>query len=377
LTAAVAASPADRYDDRGGDAAPWWANSSTQDTTTAQPKVPEYLRPIGDAGSKSTVPSRSAYPRSGSPTAGVAEVAADPPADHPNIKDGVASFGDRPTSESGVQMPVKTPIAPGNAAPALLRHEVESPPDHLASATESPAAPVKRDYSAAGPSLESTNVLRPPPAPAVVATAATSPAPAMPAPPRPIPVPSRALATNAPPPAAMTTTATSPASTTADSVPSLALGGHADKGILGKTSPLTAMFTVGGSLSIVLGLFLVVAWAMRKTAPRGSLRLPKEVFEILGRAPLGARQQVQLLRCGSKLLLVSITPHGTETLTEVTDPLEVDRIAGICQQGNPKSSTAAFRQVFQQVATKPGAAERDDLDLGPRRKRYRWEKEHA
>jgi flagellar biogenesis protein FliO len=136
------------------------------------------------------------------------------------------------------------------------------------------------------------------------------------------------------------------------------------------------MFTVGGSLSIVLGLFLVVAWVMRKTAPRGSLRLPKEVFEILGRAPLGARQQVQLLRCGSKLLLVSITPHGTETLTEVTDPLEVDRIAGICQQGNPKSSTAAFRQVFQQVA-KPSAADAEYPDLGPRRKKYRWEKEHA
>ncbi len=110
------------------------------------------------------------------------------------------------------------------------------------------------------------------------------------------------------------------------------------------------MFTVGGSLSIVLGLFLVVAWAMRKAAPRGAMVLPKEVFEILGRARLGARQQVQLLRCGSKLLLVSITPHGAETLTEVTDPVEVDRIAGICQQGNPKSSTTAFRQVFQQLA---------------------------
>ena len=110
------------------------------------------------------------------------------------------------------------------------------------------------------------------------------------------------------------------------------------------------MITVGGSLAIVLGLFFIVAWAMRKTAPRGSLLLPKEVFEILGRAPLGARQQVQLLRCGNKLLLVSITPNGTETLTEVTDPLEVDRIAGICQQAHPKSATTAFRQVFQQLA---------------------------
>jgi flagellar biogenesis protein FliO len=143
--------------------------------------------------------------------------------------------------------------------------------------------------------------------------------------------------------------------------------------------------TVGGSLSVVLGLFLVVAWAMRKAAPRGALALPKDVFEILGRASLGARQQVQLLRCGCKLLLVSITPHGVETLTEVTDAVEVDRIAGICQQGNPKSSTMAFRQVFQQLAAEPRSASgsgkataADDLQLsGPRRKRYRWEEKHA
>ena len=107
--------------------------------------------------------------------------------------------------------------------------------------------------------------------------------------------------------------------------------------------------------------------------------MPREVFEILGRSSLGARQQVQLLRCGSKLLLVTITPHGTETLTEVTDPLEVDRIAGVCHQANPKSSTAAFRQVFQQLATStkdPG--DTGNLELGGlRRKRYRWEEKHA
>jgi len=188
---------------------------------------------------------------------------------------------------------------------------------------------------------------------------------------------------------------------TPDAPPSMLLGGHGDKGASGKTSPLSAMLTVGGGLSIVLGLFLVIAWAMRKAAPRGSMVLPREVFEILGRAPLGARQQVQLLRCGNKLLLVSIAAHGTETLTEVTDPLEVDRIAGICQRGNPKSSTAAFRQVFQQLVSKergngdsPHLCEAPSGPLGqmgtvpvsalegteseaPRRKRYRWEEKHA
>ena len=113
---------------------------------------------------------------------------------------------------------------------------------------------------------------------------------------------------------------------------------------------LTSLMTMGGSLATVLGLFLVVAWAMRRSAPRGSVLLPDEVVEMLGRAPLTCRQQVHLLRCGNKLLLVCVTPSGVETLTEVTDPEEVDRLAGLCRQAHPDSATNAFRQVLQQFS---------------------------
>ena len=46
--------------------------------------------------------------------------------------------------------------------------------------------------------------------------------------------------------------------------PSLSLGGRAERGPLPNASPINAVCTVGGALSIVLGLFMVVAWAMRK-----------------------------------------------------------------------------------------------------------------
>ncbi|MBN1909987.1 MAG: flagellar biosynthetic protein FliO [Pirellulales bacterium] len=112
---------------------------------------------------------------------------------------------------------------------------------------------------------------------------------------------------------------------------------------------LGALATTGGALGVVLGLFLLMAWLMRRAAPRGTGALPNEAFEILGRAPLANRQQVHLLRCGRKLLLVSVTQVGAETLTEITDPVEVDRLAGLCQQTKPGSSTSTFRQVFQQL----------------------------
>jgi len=119
-----------------------------------------------------------------------------------------------------------------------------------------------------------------------------------------------------------------------------------------KPNALPSMVTVAGSLGVVLGIFLLIAWLMRRAAPQGLTRLPNEAFEVLGRAPLAGRQNVHLVRCGNKLLLVSVTPAGTETLTEIADPQEVDRLAGLCRQASPRSSTAAFRQIFEQLAPK-------------------------
>jgi flagellar biogenesis protein FliO len=123
-------------------------------------------------------------------------------------------------------------------------------------------------------------------------------------------------------------------------------GGEKPQGLAG----LSTLVNIGGSLALVLGLFFLLAWAMRRSGPGQCPALPKEAFEVLGRAPLAARQQVHLIRLGSKLVLLSVTPSGVEALSEVTDPVEVDRLAGLCQQAQPGSSTASFRQVFQQTA---------------------------
>jgi flagellar biogenesis protein FliO len=130
---------------------------------------------------------------------------------------------------------------------------------------------------------------------------------------------------------------------------------------------LPSVVTVAGSLALVLGIFFLVAWGMRRASPAGGTALPGEVFEVLGRAAMASRQQVHLLRCGNKLILVSVTTAGAETLTEITDPAEVDRLAGLCRQAHPNSATAAFRQVFGQFASGHGrtglfaASDRDDL----------------
>ena len=119
-------------------------------------------------------------------------------------------------------------------------------------------------------------------------------------------------------------------------------------------SGLPGIASVLGSLAIVLGLLLLVAWLLKRTMPAGSMALPSNVVEVLGKTVLAPRQNVHLVRIGNKLLLVAVSSAGAETLTEISDPIEVDRLAGLCMQSQPHSSSQAFRTVFQQFS-KPAA----------------------
>lgn len=112
---------------------------------------------------------------------------------------------------------------------------------------------------------------------------------------------------------------------------------------------LQRFVTVGGSLAVVLGVFFIFVWVLRRTSPNGQGTLPGEAFEVLGRAPLANHQQAHLVRCGSKLLLVAVSATGAQTLAEITDPEEVDRLAELCRQSRPGRSVASFRQVFRQA----------------------------
>jgi hypothetical protein len=63
-------------------------------------------------------------------------------------------------------------------------------------------------------------------------------------------------------------------------------------------------------------------------------------------------------------VLISVTADGAETLTEITDPEEVDYLTGLCHQSRPGSSTAAFRQAMRQFSE--GLAETESPQRGGR-----------
>jgi flagellar biogenesis protein FliO len=110
-----------------------------------------------------------------------------------------------------------------------------------------------------------------------------------------------------------------------------------------------SIVTVASSLLIVVGLFLLVAWGLRRAGPQRVRALPAEVVEVLGRTALGPRHFLQVVRFGNKLVLVSLTTGHAETLSEITDEEEVDRLMGLCAQKAKGSSSASFDQMLNSM----------------------------
>jgi len=111
--------------------------------------------------------------------------------------------------------------------------------------------------------------------------------------------------------------------------------------------------SIAASLFVVVGLFLIFAWVGKKNMKPTGGRLSKEIIQVLGKSQLSGKQQLELVRVGHKLLLLCVTPNGVETLTEITEPGEVERLLTIVRQDSPGSMTATFQDVLSQMGHKP------------------------
>ena len=113
---------------------------------------------------------------------------------------------------------------------------------------------------------------------------------------------------------------------------------------------LTPVFSVAGSLLIVVAAFFLLALLFRKVAPQGSRPLPREAFECLGRHFLSQKQQLQVLRLGNRIVLVSVMAEGITTLAEISDPDEVVSFLGHFRRLDSNSATEIFRKTVANIS---------------------------
>lgn len=114
--------------------------------------------------------------------------------------------------------------------------------------------------------------------------------------------------------------------------------------------PMDSLYTTLTALALVVGLLLLCTWAVRRGSRGSTAILSDEVVSVLGHTPLAGRQVAQLLRVGNKLVLISVTPSGAQTLAEVTDPTEVERLLDLCLQRSPHRTTADFDKTFRRLS---------------------------
>lgn len=118
-----------------------------------------------------------------------------------------------------------------------------------------------------------------------------------------------------------------------------------------KSSGGTAQVLVSifSSLAVVIGLFLGLALLYRKSISASlGKSLPKNVVQVLGKTSVAARQQLVLIRFGSKLVLVSMIQGEARAISEICDPLEVDQLAGFCESSQSGSTAQSFREMLVQ-----------------------------
>lgn len=115
-----------------------------------------------------------------------------------------------------------------------------------------------------------------------------------------------------------------------------------------KTTEVFAPWTVIGALAFVVALILLLSRFFRKHAPLFQQTLPAEALEILGRRFVDQRQTILLVRIGSRILVVGSSTNGLQPLGELSDPVEVDLIAGLCRRdASQRGLGSSFLRLLQ------------------------------
>lgn len=90
------------------------------------------------------------------------------------------------------------------------------------------------------------------------------------------------------------------------------------------------MWTTVISLVVIVGTLSVVAYWLKPYVgvARG---LPIDAVELLGRRSIDQKVAIHLVRCGSRVLVLSVSAEGARTLAEITEPAEAQRLITACQ----------------------------------------------
>jgi flagellar biogenesis protein FliO len=117
--------------------------------------------------------------------------------------------------------------------------------------------------------------------------------------------------------------------------------GNDTAGKLKASSSSGGLWTTVLSLSAIVGTLGVISYFAKPYlgSPRG---LPVDALELLGRRAIEQKVAIHLIRCGTRVLVVGVSPEGARTLSEITDPTEVQQLVEACHAPPETRSLSSF-----------------------------------
>lgn len=114
------------------------------------------------------------------------------------------------------------------------------------------------------------------------------------------------------------------------------------------TSTSGGLWTTAISLSVIVGALSTLTYWLKPYlgVTRG---LPIEAFELLGRRSLEQKVAIHLVRCGGRVLVLSVSSEGARTLSEITDPAEVRQLVDACHAPRDAKSTLSDPMITRLV----------------------------
>jgi|GEM_PF-3217431 len=141
-----------------------------------------------------------------------------------------------------------------------------------------------------------------------------------------------------------------------------------EKAASGNISVWKTLFALGAVLCLILFcayLFRRYALGTRRLGGTGGI-------EILSRNPVGPRQSLCLIKLGSRLLMVGLSPNHMASLCTIDDPDEISGIMGLLEKNVPQSISNTFTRLFHHESENYHYAA-DDLNTeGETAKNKQW-----
>ncbi|MFO1041412.1 MAG: flagellar biosynthetic protein FliO [Planctomycetaceae bacterium] len=138
---------------------------------------------------------------------------------------------------------------------------------------------------------------------------------------------------------------------------------HESSGKLKSSSSGGGVWTTLLSLTAIVGTLGAVGYFAKPYL--GTARgLPVEALELLGRRAIEQKVAIHLIRCGSRVLVVGVSPEGARTLSEITDPAEVQRLIDTCHAPPDSRSLSSFIPPFSTARNPRATSSHEDSHRG-------------